>query len=76
MSPSLAVCASCGHVFSEEEALDPCSECGGTARTLRREELVVERSDEREPETRLQVEERRPDGSQEIVQDVVETEAD
>ena len=72
MSPSLAVCTSCGHVFSEQEALDRCPMCGGAERTLRREELVVDRSDE-QPETRLQVEERRPDGTSKIVQDEIDT---
>lgn len=73
MSPSLAVCTSCGHVFSEQEALDPCPRCGGAERTLRREELVVDRSGDQQPETRIQVEERRPDGTSKIVQDEVDT---
>jgi predicted nucleic acid-binding Zn-ribbon protein len=70
MSPAVAVCARCGHVLAGDEALDPCPECGETERTLRREELVVDH-DADEPETRRQVEERRPDGSLEIVQDEV-----
>jgi predicted nucleic acid-binding Zn-ribbon protein len=63
MSVASAICAACGHVFSEREALGPCPACGGTERTLRREELVAERSDSVAPATVRRVEERRPDGS-------------
>ena len=69
MSPAMAVCARCGHVFSDEDALDPCPECGGTERTLRRAELVL---DEEAVEEQLEVEERRPDGSVEIVRDPID----
>ena len=71
MSPSVAVCAKCGHVFSEADALDPCPDCGGTDRTLRREELVVEATDRGAMIEQHQVEERRPDGTWEVVQDTV-----
>jgi hypothetical protein len=63
MGVASAVCAACGHVFSERGALDPCPACGGSERTLRREELVAERSDSDAPATVRHVEERRPDGS-------------
>lgn len=70
MSPATAVCARCGHVFSDADALDPCPTCGGTERTLRRLEVVI---DEAEPgEEQLEVEERRPDGSIEVVRDPIE----
>jgi predicted nucleic acid-binding Zn-ribbon protein len=71
VSPSTAVCARCGHVFSDEDALDPCPECGGTERTLRRAELVVDESAGAE---QVEIEERRPDGSVEIVRDPIEDE--
>ena len=74
MSPSVAVCAKCGHVFSDRDALDPCPECRGTERTLRREELVLDQSDAGQPEEQLEIEERRPDGSVEITRDPVEDE--
>jgi predicted RNA-binding Zn-ribbon protein involved in translation (DUF1610 family) len=63
MSAASAICAACGHVLSEREALGPCPACGGSERTLRREELVVERSDPGATATVRRVEERRPDGS-------------
>ena len=66
MSPSMAVCAACGHVFSDREALDPCPACGGTERTLRRERIVVDRSDAGRVEEQLQIQERLPDGQWEI----------
>ena len=72
MSPSVAVCAKCGHVFSDQDALDPCPACGGTDRTLRREDLVVEPTAAGGAVEQHQVEERRPDGTWELVQDPVE----
>ena len=69
MSPAVAACAACGHVFAEPEALDPCPACGGTGRTLRRAELVVDRSDPERVEEQLQIQERRPDGSWEVIRD-------
>lgn len=72
MSPSTAVCARCGHVFSDEDALDPCPECGGTERTLRRAELVLDASDSGQEQ--VEIEERRPDGAVEIVRDPIEGE--
>ena len=68
MSPSLASCAACGYTFSEREALNPCPECGGTERTLVRETLVVDRSQEARVTKAHRVEERRPDGSCEVVE--------
>ena len=68
MSPSVAACAACGHVFGEQEALDPCPVCGGTERALRREDLVVEPTASG-VERRRQIEEQRPDGSLDIVED-------
>jgi Zn finger protein HypA/HybF involved in hydrogenase expression len=72
MSAALAVCASCDHVFSDDEALDPCPKCGGTERTLRREAVVVDRSEAGRVETQLQIEEQRPDGSCEVLRDPIE----
>ena len=72
MSPSMAACASCGHVFSENELLGRCPECGGTERTLHRETLVVERPDADTTVRVRRVEERRPDGSTEIVEEAVD----
>ena len=72
MSPAVAACAACGHVFSEEDALGACPVCGGTERTLQRVDLRVERPD---PETTVKVrhtEERRPDGTTEIVEEAVD----
>ena len=69
MSPSVAVCATCGHVLADREMLDPCPACGGTERTLRREGLVVDRSDPGRVEEQLQIQERRPDGTWEIIRD-------
>jgi predicted nucleic acid-binding Zn-ribbon protein len=71
MSPATAVCARCGHVFSDEDALDACPECGGTERTLRRAELVL---DDEAAEEQVEIEERRPDGSVEIVRDPIDEE--
>ena len=72
MSPAVAACAASGHVFSAQEALGPCPECGGTERTLKRETVVMDRSD---PETTVKlrrIEERRPDGSTEVVEEVTD----
>jgi predicted nucleic acid-binding Zn-ribbon protein len=74
MAASTAICARCGHVFSDWDALDPCPECGETERALRREELVVDRSQSARTEVHHQVEELRPDGSHEIVRDPIEAE--
>ena len=71
MSPAVAVCARCAHVFAEAEALEPCPECGGTDRTLRREGLVVDRSDPERVEEHVQTQERRPDGTWEITRDPI-----
>ena len=67
----MAVCAKCGHVFSDQDALHPCPACGGTVRTLWREELVVEPTDQGAAVEQHQIEERRPDGTWEVVQDTV-----
>ena len=72
MSPAVAACAACGHVFSEDEALEACPNCCGTERTLKRETVIMDRSD---PETTVKlrrVEERRPDGSTEVVEEVTD----
>jgi predicted nucleic acid-binding Zn-ribbon protein len=67
MSSALAACANCGHIFTEQEALDPCPECGGTERTLHRERVMVDRPDDETTVTVRRVEERSPDGSTRIV---------
>lgn len=72
MSPSMAACANCGHVFSENELLGRCPECGGTERTLHRETVMVERPDPNTTVKVRRVEERRPDGSTEIVDEAVD----
>ena len=72
MSPASDVCASCGHIFSDTDALDPCPECGGTERTLRRDQLVIERLDPHRVVELRRVEERRPDGSTEVCQEPVD----
>jgi predicted nucleic acid-binding Zn-ribbon protein len=72
MSPALAACAACGHVFTEQDALDACPECGGTERTLRRETMVVDRSDPDTTVKRRRIEERTPDGSTEVVEKVTD----
>ena len=72
MSPSMAACAHCGHVFSDDEALDPCPECGGSERTLRRDALILAQDDGGSPAEIRQVEQRRPDGSVEVREERVE----
>ena len=72
MSPSMAACARCGHVFSDDEALDPCPACGGSERTLRRDALVLAQDDSGSPTEIRQVEQRRPDGSVEVREERVE----
>ncbi len=72
MSPAMAVCARCGHVFSGDEALDPCPKCGGGERTLRRDGLILAQDDGGAPAEVRQVEQRRPDGSVEVRQERVE----
>jgi predicted nucleic acid-binding Zn-ribbon protein len=72
MSPAVAACAACGHVFSAQEALGPCPECGGTERTLKRETVVMDRSDPKTTVRLRRVEERRPDGSTEVVEEVAD----
>ena len=69
MSPAWAACAACGHVFSDDEVLGPCPECGGTERTLQREELVVDKPSSETTVKVRRVEERYPDGSTEIVEE-------
>ena len=72
MSPAIAACAGCGHVFSEDEAFGPCPKCGSTERTLKRETLIVDRPD---PDTTVKlrrIEERKPDGSTEVVEEPTE----
>jgi rRNA maturation endonuclease Nob1 len=49
MSSAMAACSACGHVFGESDALDPCPRCGSTERTLRRQELDVDRTDPNQP---------------------------
>jgi hypothetical protein len=68
MSPTLASCAACGYTFTEREALDPCPACGSTERTLVRESLVVDRSQEDRVIKAHRVEQRQPDGSCEVVE--------
>jgi hypothetical protein len=75
MSPAIAVCASCGHVLAEREALDPCSRCGSAERTLRREELTVDRSDPDRVIEQRRVEELRPDGSCDVTEEPIEATA-
>ena len=72
MSPSMAACARCGHVFSEDEALDPCPKCGGSERTLRRDALILAQDDGGSPAEIRRVEQRRPDGSVEVCEERVE----
>ena len=72
MSPAVAACAACGHVFTDEEALGACPVCGGTERTLQREELRVERPDAETTVKVRRTEERRPDGTTEIVEQAVD----
>ena len=72
MSPSMAACARCGHVFSDDEARDPCPECGGSERTLRRDALILARDDGGSRAEIRQVEQRRPDGSVEVREEPVE----
>jgi predicted nucleic acid-binding Zn-ribbon protein len=68
MSPALAACAACGHVFSEDEALNPCPKCGATERTLIRDTLVGERSEHDKVVKAHRIEQRQPDGSTELVE--------
>ncbi len=68
----MAACARCGHVFSDDEALDACPACGGSERTLRRDALILARDDDGSPAEIRQVEQRRPDGSVEICEERVE----
>lgn len=68
MNATLAACATCGHLFGEQDSLDPCPSCGGTERTLRRERLAVDRSEPGRTVTVHCVEERQPDGSCEVVE--------
>ena len=72
MSPSLAACARCGHVFSDDESLDPCPECGSAERTLRRDQLVLEATDGGAPVEVREVEQRRPDGSVDVRQEPID----
>ena len=72
MSPSMAACARCGHVFSDDEALGPCPECGGSERTLRRDALILAQDDGGAPTEVRQVEQRRPDGSIDVREERVE----
>ena len=72
MSPAVAACAACGHVFSDGEALGACPVCGGTERTLQREELRVERPDAATTVKVRRIEKRRPDGTTEIVEEPVD----
>ena len=62
----MAACARCGHVFSDDEAFDPCPECGGSERTLRRDALILAQDDSGSPAEIRRVEQRRPDGSVEV----------
>ena len=68
MSSALAKCSACGHIFGERDALDPCPACGGTERTLSRQELDVDRSDPDRPTRVRRIQELDPDGSEKIVE--------
>ena len=72
MSPALAACAACGYVFTDQDALDACPKCGGTERTLKRETVILDRSDPENTVKLRRVEERKPDGSTEVVDKVTD----
>ena len=72
MSPATAACARCGHVFTDEEALDACPACGSTERTLRRDALALAQDEAGRPVEVRRVERRRPDGSTDLCEEPVE----
>ena len=72
MSPATAGCARCGHVFTDEEALDACPACGSTERTLRRDALTLAQDEAGRPIEVRRVERRRPDGSTDLREEPVE----